>query len=164
MIDKSSLESLVSKMTHNLTENSKLLEESLVEFGVTREELLISLTSHKFDEKLCYLAVESLLMRGRCNLNVKDNNGCTFLHNVINQGYNETFVKNIIERLGSFNRCDEFMKFNFNSEDIFGNTILHTAVTSNAYKGSIFDLYYSLVDNKFDSKLATINLKDFFNV
>ena len=158
---KETISSLLSEMTSNHVENAKILEKGLSDLGIATDDFLLTLTTYCFDEILCYEAIESLVITEKYDLNKKDSTGCNFIHKAIYSGYGEDFITAIVNLASYVNVPSQF---DFNSENNFGHTILHSAICCDEYDGNLLSLYKELKGCGFNSFDVSIDIIKFLTI
>lgn len=146
MINKQTISSLLSKMTHNNKNNLKLIERF---FGTLNyrdsdnQTILHILVDNKYDEEKCFLAIRSLLANG-LNPNAKADFNYNFIQTALYAGYSENFILYII---------NESLKYSLdvNHTDDDQDTIMHTAIYSDDFNGSYSKIYESIIKHGFDT-------------
>lgn len=113
---------------------------------IKKEDCLFVLTDELYDEKLCFKAIKDLLYNGLVDINVAGDFGYNFIQNAIYEGYSSDFIVDLIAYCSSFN-------LNVNHRDEDGDTILHTAIYADDFKGDIYKIYTILIKCGFDSRL-----------
>lgn len=149
MIDKYAVRDLLLCMSKDFRHNVKMIEEgfgSLNYRDETDQTILHLLVDEKYNEKKCFLAIQSLLQIG-FDPNYADDYGYNFIQNALFSGYSETFILNIIS---------ESLKYHLdvNHVDLDHDTIVHTAMLSDDYLGEVINIYNLLCDHGFDSMLV----------
>lgn len=146
MINKQTITNLLSKMTENNKNNTKLIEKF---FGTLNyrdsdnQTILHILVDNKYDESKCLLAIRSLLSNG-LNPNALADFNYNFIQTALYAGYSENFILSII---------NESLKYglDINHTDDDQDTIMHTAIYSDDYKGNYRQIFLLLVNNRFDT-------------
>lgn len=149
-----SVKELIGKVLDKMvSDNAKENIEIIKEICLKRKDwnyndLFYCLTVNKYDEEKCFRAIMALLDNG-VNPNYTVLNGQNnFIQNAINNGYSEEFISSILS--ASLLPFDS-KSMNINYVSYGGDTILHSAIKSDKYDGSILSLYKILVDLGFDS-------------
>jgi len=135
------IRNMLKRINNSDANNIRVIEEI---FGTVfyrteyKENLLILLTSKKYDEEKCFLAIKTLLEAG-VDPNEKSWSQ-NFVMCTIDIGYSEDFVIKIIK---------EALKYGFkvNETDNDIKNIVFYAIYSNKYKGNIATLYKLLIQN-----------------
>ena len=148
MAKREEVSKILSEMTYDYDQNYESLQKFLKDnYGNNRDisHLLFVFTEEKYAEMDCLLAIKSLLKHG-ANPNYEFDFNYNFIQNALYTGYSESFVTSIL---------GEAMKYNFdiNHVDGDGDTIVHTAVYSEDYKGGVMMLYNLACSFGFDSRI-----------
>ena len=120
--------------------------KELKKYNVSVNDALFVLTDEVYDEKSCLLAIESLLSCDKCSVNLNSEHGYNFIQNAIYDGYSSNFI---IKLIGVSAKCG----LEVNHQDSDGDTILHTAIYADDFKGDILAIYKELINNGFDSRI-----------
>lgn len=136
------IRNMLKRINNSDSNNIRVIEEIFGtvfyrgEYGYT---LLLFLTSKKYDEEKCFLAIKTLLDSGvdPNKQGYMDNN---FVFETLRIGYSEDFVIKIIK---------EALKYGLkiNQKNYDGMNMLFFAIYSNKYKGNIATLYKFLIQN-----------------
>ena len=146
MLEIIKINNLLSDMNQDVNYNIRKIRTlfgSLEYFDNNHQSLLHILVDNKFNEKKCFLAIQSLLKAG-LSPNLEDDFNYNFIQTALYAGYSEQFILNIIR---------ESLKYNLavNHVDSDLDTIVHTAIYSDDYLGEIDKIYELLCANGFDS-------------
>lgn len=146
MITKQKMEKVLKLMTNRYEDNVSILAKELNKHNVSKNNVLFVLTDDVYDEKLCYIALESLLSSNQYSVNATDAYKYNFIQNAIYDGYSSGFVLKVIELSSRYG-------LNVNHQDDDGDTILHTAIYADDFKGDIVEIYKALIKCGFDSRI-----------
>lgn len=148
------IDKLLSKMSGDYDKNAQLLFTQLGALGYDESKCLFGLTGQKVDESLNSIAVYSLLDSCKCDPNKVDQFGNNFIQIAIYTGYSQRFIEDTIEEaIINLNLIDKNMKLNINHQNEDGETMLHTAIYSDDYKGDIASFLNFLDKFNFDYNL-----------
>lgn len=128
--------------------NIKILKKEFIDLNKRYEDnqtLLHILTDNKFVEFKCLFAIKCLLRAG-IDPNIKEEYGYNFIQDALYIGYSENFILSIMNEALDFG-------LNVNHVDDDKDTILHTAIYSDDYKGGVLSIYKLLIKYGFDSTL-----------
>jgi len=146
MIDKQSLDNLISKMTDNDQKNIKLITRTFNSLNYRdsdNQTILHILADNKYDEFKCYLAIRTLLKNG-LNPNAHDDFNYNFIQTALYAGYSVGFILNIIKEALRYG-------LDVNHVDDDKDTIMHTAIYSDDYHDIVSTIYRLLIANGFES-------------
>lgn len=141
---------LLSNMTDNVSHNANEIFKLFGSLLYTDEEgqsILHILVADNFDEEKSFLAIKSLLQSGLSPNAVSNYNyNYNFIQTALCAGHSEKFILDIIT---------ESLKYGLdvNHVDVNKDTIMHAAIYSNNYSGSLEKIYDLLCENGFDSSL-----------
>ena len=152
MTAKEAIRDLLGKMSNNSSANIDKIDDILGGLlGYNKKQYLNVLTDELFDEKRCFLAINSLLEDDSYFPCEKGDFGYNFIQNAIYTGYSEEFVISLVKSIIKNNNENN----NFNQVDEDGDTIMHTAIYCDDYPGNyLTTLYILLCENGFDSKIT----------
>lgn len=152
MTAKEAIRDLLGKMNNNSGANTDKIDDILGGLlGYDKKQYLNVLTDELFDEKKCFLAINSLLATDGYFPCEKGDFGYNFIQNAIYTGYSEQFVISVVKSIIKNNNENN----NFNQVDEDGDTIMHSAIYCDDYPGDYLPtLYLLLCENGFDSKIT----------
>ena len=146
MITKQSVGQLLNSMSSNKGENVSKIIREFNRYNVKSADTLFVLTDERYDERACLLAIESLLDFGHCSINAKDSFNYNFIQNAIYECYSSDFIVKLINLSASHGLA-------VNHQDSDGDTMLHTAIYADDFKGDIVEIYKALIKCGFDSSI-----------
>ena len=146
MITKQKVDNLLSCMNESCEENIAKLVREFYRCNVKESDSLLALTDDKYDERACLLAIESLLAYDRCSVNAVDSFNYNFIQNAMYECYSSDFIVKLINLSASHGLA-------VNHQDSDGDTMLHTAIYADDFKGNILEIYKALLDAGFDSRI-----------
>ena len=146
MITKQKVDNLLSCMNESCEENVAKLVREFYRCNVKESDSLLALTDDKYDERACLLAIESLLAYDHCSVNAVDSFNYNFIQNAMYAGYSSDFIVKLINLSASH-------RLEVNHQDSDGDTMLHTAIYADDFKGNILEIYKALLDVGFDSRI-----------
>ena len=146
MITKQSVQQLLSSMNGNKEENVSKIVREFNRYNVKNSDTLFTFTDERYDERLCLLAIESLLEYDYCSINAKDSFNYNFIQNAMYECYSSDFIVKLINLSASKGLA-------VNHQDLDGDTMLHTAIYADDFKGDILEIYKALVSAGFDSRI-----------
>ena len=156
---KEKLFHLVNKMTDNREDNNRTVKEEVTSSFESYPDvsLLHILLSEIYPEENCEMLVYSLIDCGAdVNLSIDDYYG-SFIQTAIVTGYPESFVEGILSYALAHGLDPNIVcSGEYNNENLFrgpvssNNTIMHTAIYSKRYVGSISNLYGMLISCGYD--------------
>lgn len=95
---------------------------------------VLEICSKKCEEDEALRVIKLLINNGKDNVNSKDSDGYTFIHNALYAGYSQKFMIELFKLAYDNN-------FNINYCDKeYGDTVIHTAVESDEYIGKVAPL------------------------
>jgi ankyrin repeat protein len=151
MGSKEKLEEVLSKMTDDYNENYTILR-SFFEQYCNSGEWLIHLTDEKYSELECYVAIKTLLLKGY-DPNLENHCEYNFIQNAMYESYSSDFIVKLINLSASHGLA-------VNHQDSDGDTMLHTAIYADDFKGNILEIYKALINAGFDSRIKDNSRRD----
>lgn len=142
------VEKVLKLMGADYNSNYKRIAEKFIKYIAPRE-YLFNLTDELYDENKCLIAIKSILSTGKFDPNYKADFGYNFIQNAIYAGYSTSFIVDLINYCGSLRN-----KLNVNHQDEDGDTMLHTAIYADDFKGDVAEIYEALIEIGFNSKLV----------
>lgn len=144
--------------------------EKVIDKNIGNNKILLILVSEKFDENKMFELIKLLHMGFRDFYNIDilnetNENGENFIQVAIKTGYSAEFIEKLLKEFGkSKTGYDYFV--NCNITDIFGNTIIHTALLNDEQVN--FSDYFTLLNalHKFTNfnQHTNYNLYDGVNI
>lgn len=150
------IEKFVNSMSRNLSTNKEVFN-TLLNDRPSCDNILTKIIKRDFgDENKRYQAVRTLIDNG-VDVNLLDDYNCNFIQLAIERGCSEKFIKDCIKF--SIPRG-----LNINNVDNEGNSIVHTAIKSYAYKGKISSLISFLTKYGYDLGIKNIYNNDLYDL
>lgn len=153
------IDNIIDKMTSDINKNIRIINEEFTDLNVVynnKETLLHLLLNNKNNEEKTMNAIKTILSTKRASVNLKNNSGDTFIQTALWTGYSERFILELINTTLKYYSS----KFNINSVDNDGNTIMHTAIISENYTEGINTIYKLLLQNGFNSTIKNKRNED----
>lgn len=148
MIKKQDVKGMLRLMSKNAEENDSILRERFRKSNVNAKEYLFVLTDELYDEKACLKAIKSLLSCGSASGKVVGDFGYNFIQNAMYTGYSGDYIVELLDYCG---KSSSWLNVNHKDED--GDTMLHTAIYADDFKGDIYKIYSTLIKLGFDSRI-----------
>lgn len=153
MITKQKVQQLLSYMNSNKEENVSKIVREFNRYNVKIVDTLFVFTDERYDERSCLLAIESLLDFNHCSINAKDSFNYNFIQNAMYECYSSDFIVKLINLSASHGLA-------VNHQDSDGDTMLHTAIYADDFKGNILEIYKALINAGFDSRIKDNSRRD----
>lgn len=146
------IERLLKKIKGDDEEDLSMIYNYIGKKNMSVDYFLSCITANVYDEKSVLAAISFFPY----NINVECDNGYNIVQNAINAGYSEDFVFKLL--IGCSNKSLD-NKLDINHVDDRGNTILHSAIYSERFKGNILKMFKLMLNLGFDYSIRNTKNK-----